>query len=104
VDSWKNLFQCFFFVSVRNRNGLRGWKKDQGFDDERPVFGNREPIQKKKVKRETNQTTPGQQKIISCKKPIEDHLHPSWLASKKKKEQNKIMEFTGTRITFDDSD
>ena len=31
-------------------------------------------------------------------------LHPSWQASKVKKQQNKIVQFTGKHVRFDDSD
>ena len=93
-----------FIYLVRNRNGLRGWKKEQNFDDEQPPFqSGKKQYRQKPSKREPKRKAV-QQRAEKPQEPVAGHLHPSWLASKKKKEQNKIMEFTGKRITFDDSD
>ena len=93
-----------FFVA-HGENVTRSWKKKKMNYQEQTLFRKGSKFQKKPFKRESKQVTEHSRARLS--KPSHtatERLHPSWQASKKKKEQNKIMKFTGTRITFSDSD
>lgn len=77
-----------------NREGQRERKKHA-----KAVYGKHVEVVEKQEKkfRERNKKRKGE-KTVQKK---EDELHPSWAASKKAKQENKIHKFEGKKVTFD---
>ena len=71
------------------RNG--GFSAKSGYQNKRYKDSN------KRHENRTFKNDKGQRKQIG-----EEKLHPSWQAKKMQKQQNNIVEFTGTKITFED--
>ena len=65
------------------------------------------PVVEKQEKkfRERNKKRKGDLKTKSINKDQAEDLHPSWAASKKAKQETKMVKFEGKKVTFDsDSD
>ena len=100
-----------------NRLGQRArrelWEKMYGEDAEHMKkglkFGRKDRLNKHRRKGEGNLTNEGGPKgsnrLLKSKKERTTHesnLHPSWQAKKLQKQQNKIVQFEGSKIKFDD--
>ncbi|XP_062596532.1 serum response factor-binding protein 1-like, partial [Saccostrea cucullata] len=109
LERGKHAFRSTFLGSLSERDWRRSTKERNESKKEttsKPVSN----FQKNKRNRGFPNTNPNQNKQFRSKEtqdPVRkevknEKLHPSWIASKKRKEQAQIQTFQGKKIKFDD--
>ncbi|KAG8516723.1 Serum response factor-binding protein 1 [Galemys pyrenaicus] len=90
-------FQSMFFHSLSGSKSSRRTCREQVLKSKAPGFQQNEP----QVKKHLDKTA--QRRFQNTKQHSQLPLHPSWEASRRRKEQqSKIAVFQGKKITFDD--
>lgn len=88
--------QCFFHSLSGSKSSRREYR-EQAPKSKVSDFPENEPPVKNQFKKNT------QRRLENTKHPLNVPLHPSWEASRKRKEQqSKIAVFQGKKIIFDD--
>lgn len=93
----------------RNGEGGKGRGESRGFDGPKGAFSKQSKLQEKNAERGRGRGRGGVPRKSDHRDGVvfspEPALHPSWEASKKRKEQQgQILAFQGKKIKFDDDD
>lgn len=110
LERGKHAFRSTFMGSLSEKDWRKSTKERNHGNMKGPTApGSSSNFQKSRKGRDFPKKLPKQSKQFKSKdvqsgskKDTEEKLHPSWIASKKRKEQAQIQIFQGKKIKFDD--
>lgn len=110
LERGKHAFRSTFMGSLSEKDWRKSTKERNHGNMKGPTApGSSSNFQKSRKSRDFPKKLPKQSKQFKSKdvqsgskKDTEEKLHPSWIASKKRKEQAQIQIFQGKKIKFDD--
>lgn len=110
LERGKHAFRSTFMGSLSEKDWRKSTKERNHSNMKGPTApGSSSNFQKSKKSRDFPKNLPKQSRQFKSKdvqrgskKDAEEKLHPSWIASKKRKEQAQIQTFQGKKIKFDD--